>query len=196
MGMWVHVLDHCCYEDGDESKDHLNKINFPPFDGTNPKLWLGHCLDYFEMYFVSHRHWIKVSTMHLSRAAACWLQSVEEQVRARDWEQFTQLVMNRFGKDQHELLICQLFHIFQSGSVQEYIDKYTGLVDQLLAYGRNIDPVYYTMCFVSLMACVPTFIVQFICNVPLLWILPACLHCYRTNWWTLFVGVRFAILSR
>lgn len=57
--------------------------------------------------------------------------------------------MNRFGKDQHELLIRQLFHIYQSGSVQDYIDKYTGLVDQLLAYGRNTDPVYYTMHFVD-----------------------------------------------
>ena len=77
------------------------------------------------------------------------LQSVEEQVRSGSWEQFTELVMNRFGKDQHELLIRQLFHVHQTGAVQEYIDKYTGLVDQLLAYGRNTDPIYYAMRFVD-----------------------------------------------
>jgi len=70
--------------------------------------------------------------MHLSGAAACWLQSVEEQVRSGGWEQFQELVMNRFGKDQHELLVCQLFHIHQSTIVQDYIDKFTGLVDQFL----------------------------------------------------------------
>jgi len=57
--------------------------------------------------------------------------------------------MNRFGKDQHELLVCQLFHIHQSASVQEYIDKFTRLVDQLIAYGRNTDPIYYAMRFVD-----------------------------------------------
>ena len=55
--------------------------------------------------------------MHLSGAAACWLQSVEEQVCSWGWEQFQELVMNRFGKDQHELLVRQLFHIHQSASV-------------------------------------------------------------------------------
>jgi hypothetical protein len=77
------------------------------------------------------------------------LQSVEDEVRVGDWEQFSQLIMNRFGKDQHGLLVHQLFHIYQSGLVQDYIDKYTGLVDQLLAYGRNTDPIYYIMHFVD-----------------------------------------------
>ena len=57
--------------------------------------------------------------------------------------------MERFGKDQHELLIRQLFHIRQTGSVQEYADKFTSIVDGLIAYGKNIDPIYYAMKFVD-----------------------------------------------
>lgn len=45
--------DRRCYDDADGGNNHLPKINFPPFDGCNPKLWLGRCLDYFEMYFMS-----------------------------------------------------------------------------------------------------------------------------------------------
>jgi hypothetical protein len=33
--------------------------------------------------------------------------------------------------------------------VQEYIDKYTGLVEQLIAYGHNTNPLYYAMRFVD-----------------------------------------------
>ena len=33
--------------------------------------------------------------------------------------------------------------------MQEYIDKYTGLVEQLIAYGCNTDPLYYAMRFVD-----------------------------------------------
>jgi hypothetical protein len=32
------------------SLGHLPKLNFPPFDGDNPKLWQARCVDYFYMY--------------------------------------------------------------------------------------------------------------------------------------------------
>jgi len=48
----VRQHDHRCYEDGDGGNHHLPQFMFPPFDGASPTLWLGRCLDYFEMYFV------------------------------------------------------------------------------------------------------------------------------------------------
>ena len=59
------------------------------------------------------------------------------------------MVLDRFGQDQYELLIRQLFHIRQTGNVQEYADRFTGLVDQLIAYGKTTDPLFYAMCFVD-----------------------------------------------
>jgi len=43
-------------------------------------------------------------------------------------------VLDHFGKDHHELLLRQLFYIRQSGTVSEHVDKFSGLVDQLVAY--------------------------------------------------------------
>jgi hypothetical protein len=133
----------------DGSREHIPKMNFPPFDGENPKLWLGRCLDYFDMYAVPIHRWVKVATMHMTAAAACWLQSVEDEIRAVGWAQFSHMIMERFGKDQHALLIRQFFHIHQTHTVQEYIDKYTGLVERLVAYSKNADPLYYAMRFVD-----------------------------------------------
>jgi hypothetical protein len=42
----------------------LPKLNFPSFDGSNPKLCLSRCLDYFELYDVEEPRWIMVATMH------------------------------------------------------------------------------------------------------------------------------------
>jgi hypothetical protein len=69
------------------------------------------------MYDVAPRRWIKVATMHLSGAVARWFPVVEQQVLMLKWPVFCMLVMERFGKDQHELLIRQLFHIRQTGSM-------------------------------------------------------------------------------
>jgi hypothetical protein len=62
---------------------------------------------------------------------------------------FVSLILNRFGQDQHEILICQLFQIHQTGSVDEFIEQYTAIVDQLSAYGSTTDPLYYTLRFID-----------------------------------------------
>ncbi len=59
------------------------------------------------------------------------------------------MVHEHFGRDQHEALIRQLFHIRQSGSVTEYVDLSSSLVDRLAAYESQTNPLYYVMHFVD-----------------------------------------------
>jgi hypothetical protein len=127
----------------------LPRVSFPPFDGDNPRLWQTHCENYFAMYEVHPRVWIKVATMHFSGAASRWLQSVEHKLPHISWSEFGFLLRERFGKDQHAILIRQLFHIKQLGSVAEYIDQFAQLVDQLNSYQPMSDPLYYTMRFLD-----------------------------------------------
>jgi hypothetical protein len=47
-------------------------------------------------------------------ASARWLQSVECQLPHVSWSDFGDMIRERFGKDQHEVLIRQLFHIRQT----------------------------------------------------------------------------------
>jgi hypothetical protein len=59
------------------------------------------------------------------------------------------MVMERFGKDQHEILLRQLLHIRQTSSVIDYVDQFSQLVDQLNAYQPNADFLYYTTKFID-----------------------------------------------
>jgi hypothetical protein len=77
------------------------------------------------------------------------VQSLDHRGRQFSWEQFCKLVLGRFGKSQYEVLIRQLFRIRQNSSVQEYIDKFSELVDELLAYTRNTDPLFFAMRFID-----------------------------------------------
>lgn len=52
------------------------------------------------------------------------------------------MIKNRFGRDQHESLIRQLFHIHYTSSVTEYVESFSQLIDQLDAYQSVIDPLY------------------------------------------------------
>jgi hypothetical protein len=83
----------------------LPKFNFPEFDGTHPKLWHKRCENYIHMYGVDPAVWIQVSTMSFSGPAARWIQSVEHKLHRVSWSEFGFMVMEWFGKDQHEILL-------------------------------------------------------------------------------------------
>jgi len=82
-------------------------------------------------------------------AAALWLQSIESQLDSVSWEQFCVMVHERFDRDQHELLVRQLLHIRQTSSVSDYIARFTSLTDQLIAYNKGVDPVYFVIRFID-----------------------------------------------
>jgi hypothetical protein len=72
--------------------------------------------------------------MHMESAADRWLQSAERRIKVANWSNFCAMIHDCFGRDQHEALIHQLFHIKQSGAVEEYVKQFSALVDQLSAY--------------------------------------------------------------
>ncbi|WVZ53785.1 hypothetical protein U9M48_004681 [Paspalum notatum var. saurae] len=57
-------------------------------------------------------------------------------------------VKDRFGKNQHEVLLRQFHNIRQTGSVGDYVHRFTELVDQLAAYETNTDQLHFTTRFI------------------------------------------------
>lgn len=100
---------------------------FPLFDGSNPKLWHTRCSDYFEMYEVHSTNWVRLASMHFVGNAALWLQSAERRLRNVSWNDFAALVIQKFGRDQHQGLIRQFFHIRQTATVAEYVDQFESI---------------------------------------------------------------------
>jgi hypothetical protein len=137
------------YQQPSQLLGQLPKVPFPTFDGDNPKLWQTRCEDYFTMYVVDPRVWIRVATMQFTGPAARWLQSVEPQLPYISWSDFGGMIRERFGRDQHEILIRQFFHIKETTIVAVYVEQFSQLVDQLKAYSTISDPLYYTMRFID-----------------------------------------------
>jgi uncharacterized coiled-coil protein SlyX len=103
---------------------NLPKIQFPSFDGENPRLWQKRCEDYFHMYSVGPSLWIQVAYMQFTGPASRWVQSVESQLVSLTWDQFAHMVRERFGKNHHQMLLRQLFHIRQTASVASYVEEF------------------------------------------------------------------------
>ncbi|CAD6222789.1 unnamed protein product [Miscanthus lutarioriparius] len=56
---------------------------------------------------------------------------------------------DRFDRDQKEALIRQLFHIKQTSTVSDYVERFSILIDRLKSYYASTDPLFYTMRFID-----------------------------------------------
>jgi len=63
-----------------ESLPHhsLPKIQFPKFDGTDPKIWFDNCVNYFTIYSIPEQLKVTAATMHLEGNASKWWQSYKQ----------------------------------------------------------------------------------------------------------------------
>jgi hypothetical protein len=136
-------------ESSQAGQGRLPKMNFLVFSGEDPQLWKSRCENYFDMYGVENSLWIRVATMHLEGAAARSLQSVEKRLQTASWDELCSLLHDHFGRDQHEALIYELFHIHQVSSVVDYVEWFSVLVDQLAAYAPAESSLHYAMKFID-----------------------------------------------
>jgi hypothetical protein len=87
--------------------------------------------------------------MQFEGAAARWLQSVQRKIPHTTWDEFCGWIVTRFGRNQHQALLRQLYHIHQNDTVVDYVDRFASLIDQLSAYEPNIDNLHYTTRFLD-----------------------------------------------
>uniref|UniRef100_A0A0A8ZUC4 Uncharacterized protein n=1 Tax=Arundo donax TaxID=35708 RepID=A0A0A8ZUC4_ARUDO len=60
------------FHGGSSSNSHVRmpRIEFPKFDGDNPRWWNEKCEKYFDMYSVPSHSWANFTTMHFTGTAA------------------------------------------------------------------------------------------------------------------------------
>ncbi|CAD6256357.1 unnamed protein product [Miscanthus lutarioriparius] len=103
----------------------------------------------FPKFNVDELMWLSVAEMYLEGPADRWYQSITPQLENATWATFCQLLHDRFDRDQHELLLRQLFNIYQKTTVSAYVTEFSELVDQLKSYSPTNDPMYFTMRFID-----------------------------------------------
>lgn len=65
--------------------------------------------------------WIRVSRQHFDGPAKSWIHSIEAQLPRCTWSDFCKLLHDHFDRDQHEILIRQLFSIKHTTTVSAYV---------------------------------------------------------------------------
>lgn len=87
--------------------------------------------------------------MQFTGPASRWLNSIKSSLKKFTWSEFYQEVIARFGRNQHQSLIRRLYKLVQTGSVEEYVNQFAELIDQLAAYEAKLDPLHYVTRFLE-----------------------------------------------
>lgn len=120
------------------------KMDFPKFDGENPKLWKTQCENYFEVFHVQPCLRTRFASLNFVQEAALWLQNHEAKVgRVENWDEMCSLVLNQFGRNKYSLYRRQLRTLRQTGTVTEYYTKFQHIRHNLLLYNSALDDFFF-----------------------------------------------------
>ncbi|XP_071679939.1 uncharacterized protein [Lolium perenne] len=125
------------------------RFDLPHFDGANPKLWQRRCEEQFRRNLTASNLWVTLAADQFMGAAATWLGAFLHQYPQPSWMQFTEAVLARFSRNQHPILSRRLFHIRQETTIEDYVSRFSELMDQISVYEGKPDPVHYTTKFID-----------------------------------------------
>ena len=87
--------------------------------------------------------------MQFEGSATHWLSSVQQKFIRSSWDEFCAAVLACFGRNQHQTLVRKMYRLRQTWFVEEYINQFSELMDQLTAYEPEPDMLHYTTRFVD-----------------------------------------------
>lgn len=119
------------------------KMDFPRFDGENPKVWEQECEMYFEIYQVQDSFRTRYAALNFRGTAALWLPNVQAQRRIEDWGEMCRLVHANFGKNRYIKYRRQMRGLKQTCTVTDYCEKFEILRNQLLLYNPALDEAFF-----------------------------------------------------
>ncbi|XP_066166261.1 uncharacterized protein [Oryza sativa Japonica Group] len=119
----------------------LPKLDFPQFDDSDPQNWRLRCEHYFGVYGTHPDLWVRVATIYFIGRAASWLRSSRAHLLCGSWGVFCDTVDRKFDRNRHLQLVRQIDQLKQSGSVNEYYERFDDLWSQLLVYDPTLSTV-------------------------------------------------------
>ncbi|XP_012848349.1 PREDICTED: uncharacterized protein LOC105968265 [Erythranthe guttata] len=127
------------------------KIDFPRFDGSNPRTWLFKCQGYFQLVSnIPDTQKVVLAALHFEGRAAIWYGHISQNNRVYSWDQFVGLVSARFEDLREAKVLAEMGKLKVTNSLEAYIDKFEELRAYLLMFNtRSYDDEFFLTFFVS-----------------------------------------------
>jgi hypothetical protein len=137
--------------DGDRTEARrgwMPKMDFPRFDGTDPRIWIDKCIAYFALYQIPLAFKVPAASIHMSGSATHWFQTYKQSPGFQQWEHFVQSVVSEFAIDTHRSKTMELLNLKQTGTVEDYRHAFDYLVYHIKLYDSSLSNTMLTTQFI------------------------------------------------
>ena len=90
-----------------------------------------------------------MASANFEGATARWLESVQRRMPNSSCTEFCNALQSRFGRNQHQTLLRKLSRITPDNTVEDYVERFAELYDQLTAYEDAPNSLRYTTRFLA-----------------------------------------------
>uniref|UniRef100_A0ACD5UVC4 Uncharacterized protein n=1 Tax=Avena sativa TaxID=4498 RepID=A0ACD5UVC4_AVESA len=125
------------------------RVDFPLFDGDNPRAWRLKCEAYFQVCAMHPDTWVNCAAMYFIDGALSWLQSSQAHLRFPVWSDFAVSICSQFGRADFQHYLRLFNKLQQTGSVAEYTSKFNELMHNLTAHHNSWEPAYFVTHFID-----------------------------------------------
>lgn len=125
------------------------RLEIPLFAGDDPIGWLQQCEKFFDMSGTPYDQWVNIATGHFCGKANVWLKNICIPWQMVNWQQFCQMIADRFTQANAHEAVEGLKNIQQSNSVQEYIDKFEECVQLVRRDHPYLQESFLMSCFIG-----------------------------------------------
>ncbi|CAO2189278.1 unnamed protein product [Urochloa humidicola] len=127
----------------------LPKLDFPKFNGDNPRVWREKCEKYFSVYRVPVSLWVSFATINFRGNAELWMQSYEAQYSIDSWPDLCIVVEEKFGRDLYQNNMRDLLAIKQTSDVLEYAERFEQAKHKVLLHNKDMGEVFFVQKFLD-----------------------------------------------
>ncbi|XP_011075658.1 uncharacterized protein LOC105160092 [Sesamum indicum] len=127
----------------------LNRLEFPHFDGENARGWVRRCSRYFQLIPIPEDQRVSMASIYMQGKAELWYQGYVEKKEFRTWEEFVANVLGRFEALNNAKVTTEFNRLHHETTVDNYLERFEELKDQMLIFNRNLDEDFFMMKFIS-----------------------------------------------
>lgn len=125
------------------------KLEFPKFDGRDPKGWIIRAEQYFDFISIDEQRRVKLAGMHFEGKAGIWFRYYQASRGTINWRGFVNDVVARFENPEGRDVLDLFSKLRQEGSVEAYEDKFEELRALIVAKYKGFTEEYFVSSFIS-----------------------------------------------
>ncbi|CAM8975241.1 unnamed protein product [Rhodiola kirilowii] len=118
---------HLAIEGNSPTTQRLPRIEIPVFIGEGVEGWLFQLNRFFAHYAIAPDQKLFIASFHMAGDALKWFQWLHATQQRHDWESFSAAIITRFGPHAYYSAEALINKLFQTSSVDVYIDEFETL---------------------------------------------------------------------